>query len=346
MSINSLRHLGVVLLAGATSLSAASTANYHVTARYAIGGSQKGYDYLRLDGVSRRLFVAHESRVEVLDADSGALLGAIEGTQGVHGIEVIPTLNRGFTSNGVDRSVTVFDYKTLQPYKAIKYTGVKPDAIQFDAYSGQLFVVNGGATGDVTVIDPASATITATVDLGGKKLEQIGFDGRGHAFVNDEDLSVAHVFDTKSHKVLEKWALAPCEGPTGMAVDIAHHRLFAACGNNVLAVIDSDSGKVVATPKIGADPDGAAFDPETQRVFVSNRDGTLTIVHEDSPDKYSVVQNVTTEYGARTIAYDPKTGRVFVPTAKFGPTPAATKEVPEPRPPMLANSFAILVVSH
>lgn len=346
MSIQSLRYFGVVLLAGATSLSAASSATYHVSARYSIGGSQKGYDYLRLDAASRRLFVAHETRVDVLDADSGALVGAIEGTQGVHGIEVIPALNRGFTTNAGDRSVTMFDYKTLQPIKVIKYTGVKPDALQFDAYSGQLFVVNGSTTGDVTVIDPTAGTITATVDLGGKKLEQIGFDGHGRAFVNDEDSSVAHVFDTKSHKVLGKWSLAPCEGPTGMAVDTDHHRLFAACGNNVLAVVDSDSGKVVATPKIGTDPDGAAFDPQTQRIFVSNRDGTLTIVHEDSPDKYSVVQNVTTEYGARTIAYDPKTDRVFVPTAKFGPAPAPTKDVPEPRPPMLANSFAILVVSH
>ena len=295
---------------------------YHMIAQYPIGGNDTGYDYLRVDAATHRVFVAHANRVEVLNIDTGQKLGEITGMHGVHGIELIPALGKGYTSNGLDRTVTVFDRNTLQIRKLIRYTGVKPDAIQYDPDSRRLFVVNGGASGDVTIIDPSNDAIVDTLDLGGSKLEQIGFDGRGRAFVNDEGKSIIHVFDTHSLKSLAKWSLGLCEEPTGIAVDRVHHRVFAACGNEKLAVLDSDDGRVVATPAIGHDPDGAVFDSKTQRIFTSNKEGTLSVLQEVSPDRYETLQTLKTQPGARTLAMDENTGRIFMPTARTGEAPA------------------------
>lgn len=325
-------------LAGAHAAAPAAAGSYHMIAQYPIGGNDTGYDYLRVDAATRRVFVAHANRVEVLDADTGRKVGEIAGMHGVHGIELIPELGKGYTSNGLDRTVSVFDRDTLAIRKVIRYTGVKPDAIQYDPDTRRLFVVNGGASGDVTVIDPASDSIVDTVDVGGGKLEQIGFDGRGRAFVNDEGQSVIHVFDTHSLRAVGTWPLAPCEEPTGMAVDRAHHRVFAACGNEKLAVVDSDSGRVVATPAIGSDPDGAVFDPKTQRIFTSNREGTLSVLHEVSPDRYETLQTLKTQPGARTLALDETTSRIYMPTARFGPAPAGGGNAP-----ILPETFTLLV---
>jgi len=323
---------------GAQAATPAAASSYHMIAQYPIGGNDTGYDYLRVDALTRRVFVAHANRVEVLNVDTGEKVGEIAGMHGVHGIELIPELGKGYTSNGLDRTVTVFDRDTLKIRKVIRYTGVKPDAIQYDPETRRLFVVNGGATGDVTVIDPVSDVIVDTLDLGGSKLEQIGFDGRGRAFVNDEGQSVVHVFDTHSLKALAKWPLAPCEEPTGMAVDRPHHRVFAACGNQKLAVVDADSGRVVATPAIGKDPDGAVFDPKTERIFTSNKEGTLSVLKEVSPDRYETLQTLTTRPGARTLAMDENTGRIFMPTARFGPAAAGGGSAP-----ILPQTFTLLV---
>ena len=323
---------------GAQAATPAAASSYHMIAQYPIGGNDTGYDYLRVDAPTRHVFVAHASRVEVLNVDTGEKVGEIAGLHGVHGIELIPELGKGYTSNGLDRTVTVFDRDTLKVRKVIRYTGVKPDAIQYDPETRRLFVVNGGATGDVTVIDPVSDAIVDTLDLGGSKLEQIGFDGRGRAFVNDEGQSVIHVFDTHSLKALAKWPLAPCEEPTGMAVDRPHHRVFAACGNQKLAVVDADSGRVVATPAIGKDPDGAVFDPKTERIFTSNKEGTLSVLKEVSPDRYETLQTLTTQPGARTLAMDENTGRIFMPTARFGPAAAGGGSAP-----ILPQTFTLLV---
>jgi DNA-binding beta-propeller fold protein YncE len=325
-------------LAGAHAAAPPAASSYRMIAQYPIGGNDTGYDYLRVDAATRRVFVAHANRVEVLNADTGRKVGEISGMHGVHGIELIPELGKGYTSNGLDRTVSVFDRDTLAIRKVIRYTGVKPDAIQYDPDTRRLFVVNGGASGDVTVIDPASDAIVDTVDVGGGKLEQIGFDGRGRAFVNDEGKSVIHVFDTHSLKAVATWPLAPCEEPTGMAVDRAHHRVFAACGNEKLAVVDSDSGRVVATPAIGSDPDGAVFDPKTQRIFTSNREGTLSVLQEVSPDRYETLQTLKTQPGARTLALDETTSRIFMPTARFGPAPAGGGNAP-----ILPETFTLLV---
>lgn len=333
-----------LILAGAVPVVGAQTASpppagpYRMIAQYPIGGNEAGYDYLQVDSPLRRVLVAHANRVEVLDADSGAKLGAITDTHGVHGIELIPKLGKGYTSNGLDRTVTVFDRKSLKARKVIRYTGIKPDALAYDPESGRLFVVNGGASGDVTVIDPRSDAIIDTVELGGGKLEGIGFDGRGRAFVNDEAKSVMHVFATHTLEALAHWALAPCAEPTGLAVDRVHHRVFAACGNEKLAVVDSDTGRVVATPAIGSDPDGALFDPRTRRIFTSNRDGTLSVLREVTPDRYETLQTLATQPGARTLAMDEKTGRIFMPTARTKEASAGGAAAP-----ILPQTFVLLV---
>ena len=330
---------GTLHITDAQCAASASAGSYRIIAQYPIGGNDMGYDYLRVDGATRRVFVAHANRVEVLDADSGKKVGEITGMHGVHGIEIVPELGKGYTSNGLDRTVTVFDLATLQVRKLIKYTGIKPDAIQYDPDTRRLFVVNGGASGDVTIIDPSIDVIVAALDLGGSKLEQIGFDGRGHAFVNDEGKSIIHVFDTHSLRPVAKWSLGGCEEPTGMAVDREHHRVFAACGNEKLAVLDSDNGHVVATPAIGSDPDGALFDPRTQRIFTSNKEGTLSVLRELTPDRYETLQTVVTQPGARTLAMDEHSGRIFLPTARTGPAPAGGGAAP-----ILPETFTVLVV--
>jgi DNA-binding beta-propeller fold protein YncE len=313
---------------------------YRLIARYPIGGTEMGYDYLRVDSAKRRVFVAHANRVEVLDIDSGRKVGELTGMHGVHGIELIPELGKGYVTAGLDRAVMVFDRDTLEFRKLIQYTGVKPDAIQYDPDTRRLFVVNGGASGDVTLIDPSNDSIVGTVDLQGSKLEQIGFDGRGHALVNDEGKSVIHVFDTHSLAPIATWSLGGCAEPTGMAVDRAHHRVFAACGNEHLAVLDSDDGRLVALPTIGSDPDGAVFDTASQRIFTSNREGTLSVLHEVTPERYETQQTLRTEPGARTLALDEKTGRIFMPTARVG---AVGKDGVKP---ILAETFTLLVAGH
>lgn len=314
---------------------------YRMIARYPIGGNDTGYDYLRVDAPTRHVFIAHANRVEVLNADTGQKLGEIAGMHGAHGIEIVESLDKGYITAGLDRAVIVFDRKTLKTLQVIKGLGVKPDAIQYDAETRRVFVVNGGSTGDVTLIDPSNDTIVGTVDLQGAKLEQIGFDGHGQAFVNDEKKNVIHVFDTHSLKPTATWTLGGCEEPTGMAVDREHHRVFAACGNEKLAVLDTNDGHVVAVPAIGSDPDGAIFNPRTQQIFTSNRVGTLSVLHEVSPDRYETLQTLTTEPGARTLALDEKTDRIFMPTARVGATPAGGGAAP-----ILPETFVLLVAGH
>jgi DNA-binding beta-propeller fold protein YncE len=332
--------LGVSAVLAAAATPPGGTA-YRMIARYPIGGNDTGYDYLRVDAPTRRVFIAHATRVEVLNADTGQKVGEIAGIQGAHGIEIVESLNKGYITGGLDRAVTVFDRNTLKVLHVIKGLGVKPDAIQYDAETHRLFVVNGGATGDVTLIDPSNDSIVGTVNLQGSKLEQIGFDGHGHAFVNDESKNVIHVFDTHSLKPTATWTLGGCEEPTGMAVDREHSRVFAACGNEKLAVLDTNDGHVVAVPTIGSDPDGAVFNPKTQQIFTSNREGTLSVLHEVSPDRYETLQTLKTEPGARTLALDEKTDRIFMPTARMGATPAGGG-----RAPIVPETFVLLAAGH
>jgi YVTN family beta-propeller protein len=331
----------LVALAALAAAQSALAADYKVLARYPIGGGIS-YDYLRVDPETRRLFVAHGTQVEVLDADTGKPVGKVGPTSGAHGIAFVPGRNRGFITSGLDRTVIVFEPSTLAIVKVIPGLGVKPDAIEYDPDTKKIYVANG-TSGGISVIDPEAMTIVATVPLVGK-LEGMVFDGRGKLFVNTEDKSMVQVVDLASLKAVAAWPVAPVEGGTGLAIDRATHRLFVAGGNNLLAVLDSDTGAVVATPAIGEDPDGDAFDPATGLIFTSNVEGTLSVLHEDSADKYSPVQTLPTAYGARTIAYDVSTGRIFVPFGEFAPAVKAAAGEPEAKRVMKPGTFGVIAI--
>jgi YVTN family beta-propeller protein len=319
---------------------ASSSSGYHVIKQFKLGG-EGWWDYLTFDAGARRLYISRSTHVMVLDADSGAVLGDIPNTAGVHGIAIVSDLNKGFTSNGRDSTVTVFDLKTLAVLKQIP-VGKNPDAIIYDPASKRVFTFNG-ASNDATAIDPKSEMVTGTIPLDGKPEFAVA-DEDGHVFVNLEDKSVIAEVDSRKLTVLARWPLAPGEEPSGLAFDRRHKRLFSVCSNKLMVVINADNGKVITTLPIGSGVDAAGFDPETALGFSSNGEGTLTVIHEDSPEKFSVVENVTTQRGARTMTVDPKTHRVFLVTAEFGPPPAPTKERPRPRPSIVPGTFTLLIV--
>ena len=319
----------------------ADAPTYTISARYTPGGDG-GWDCLTLDSEARRLYVARSTRVQVIDVDSGRLVGEIPDTPGVHGVALAPEFGRGFTSNGRDSSVTVFDLKSLATVSRIHLDARSPDIILYEPVSRRVFTFNGGS-GNTTAIDAATDKVISTLDLGGRPEFAVA-DGHGSVFVNLEDTSAVVRFDARSLRIVSRWPLAPGEGPTGLALDRDHRRLFASCGNQRLVVLDADSGRVVTSLPIGTGVDGAAFDPASGLVLTSNGDGTLTVIHEDGPDTYSVVGNVPTQRGARTLALDPKTHRVYLAVASFGEPPAATPENPHPRRPMVPGSFVILVL--
>jgi hypothetical protein len=329
-------------LLAATALSSeapAGPSGYQRLQTFLLGGLG-GWDYLTLDAAERRLFISRETRVVVLDVDRGKVVGEIPDTLGVHGIALAPELGRGFTSNGRSASVTIFDPKSLKAIGTVK-TDEGPDAIVYDPQTRRVLTMNGRSR-SATVIDAASGEVTATLALDGKPEFAVA-DGRGRVFVNLEDQSAELEIDPLAPKVVHRWSLAPCSEPSGLAIDRTHRRLFAGCHNRMMAVVDADSGKVIATPAIGAGVDANAFDSEAQLAFSSNGEGTLTIVREDSPGDFRVLENVETQRGARTMALDEKTHNIYLVTAQFGPAPPPTNENPHPRPPVLADSFVVLV---
>jgi len=316
----------------------ASGQNYKLIRRIPVG-AEGGWDYLRVDADAHRIYVARGDHMMIVDEVSGKVLGDIPNTKGIHGTAIADTLGKGYTSNGQAATVTVFDLKTLKPITDIKTTGDNPDSIIYDPATKRVFTMNGRGNNS-TVIDATTDKVVGTVDLGGKP-EEPALDGRGNMFVNLEDKSSIMEFDTKTLAVKGTWSLAPCDGPSALAADTKNHRLFAAC-DKMIAVFNTDTDKVVATPAIGGDPDGDGFDPGTGLVFASVREGLLTVIHEDSPDKYSIVGNVNTQFGARTMTLDPKTHHVFTETADFKPAAAPTPDNPRPRPQAIPNSFVIL----
>jgi DNA-binding beta-propeller fold protein YncE len=298
------------------------------------------WDYLTFDSATRRLFISRGTRVDVLDVDSEKIVGTIPDTPGVHGIALAPELNDGYTSNGQAGTVTIFDMKTLQAIGHAQ-AGKNPDAIVYDPATKRVFTMNG-LSKDSTAIDAVSGNVLATIPLGGKPESTVS-DASGHIYVNLEDKSQIQQIDSKNLVVTATWPLAPCESPAGLAIDRAHHRLFAGCHNKTMAILDSDSGKVVATAPIGLGVDANQFDPGTAYAFSSNGSGTLSVIHEDSPDKFTPIEEVPTQTGARTLAVDTKTHQVFLVTAQFAPPPAATPENPHPRGGMVPGSFVVLV---
>jgi DNA-binding beta-propeller fold protein YncE len=314
---------------------------YSVTKTYKVGGDG-GWDYLTADSVARRVYISRGTHVMVIDADSGKNVGDIADTPGVHGIALAPEMGRGFVSNGREGTVSIFDLKTLATSSKVK-VGDNPDAILYDPATKRVFTFNGRSN-DSTAIDAASGKVLGTIKLDGKP-EFAASDARGEIFVNIEDKSELTAIDPDKLEVKTTWPLAPCEEPSGLSIDRKNHRLFVGCGNKMMAVVDADSGKVLATPAIGEGVDATTFDPETDLAFAScGADGVLTIVKEESKEKFSVAENVPTQKGARTLALDAKTHNVFVVTAQFGPRPATTADNPRPRPPILPDSFVVLVV--
>lgn len=320
---------------------AAAGPGYHVTKTYKLGG-EGGWDYLTADAEARRVYISRGTHVMVIDADSGKSVGDIADTPGVHGIALAPELGRGFTSNGREGTVSIFDIKTLATSNKVK-VGDNPDAILYDPATKRVFTFNGRSQ-DSTAIDASSGQVLGTIKLDGKP-EFAASDAKGEIFVNIEDKSELTAIDPAKLEVKAKWPLAPCTEPSGLSIDRKNRRLFVGCDNKMMAVVDADSGKVLATPAIGEGVDATAFDPGTGLAFAScGRDAVLTVVKEDSKDKFSVAENVSTKRGARTLALDTKTHNVFVVTADFGPPPAPTADNPRPRPPMLPDSFVALVV--
>jgi YVTN family beta-propeller protein len=306
--------LATILVMSCALSAAASDGGYSVLKKIPITGSGS-WDYLTVDEAARRLYVSHGTQVEVLDLDSLEVVGSIPKTLGVHGIAIVPELGRGFTSNGQTSTVTIFDLKTLKPIADVP-TGKKPDAIIYDPATSRVFAFNGESD-SATVIDAATGKVAGTVDLGGGP-EFAAADGKGSVYDNLEDESLVLKINSRELKVEQRWSTAPCKAPSSMGIDRANRRLFVGCRGKVMAVVDADSGKVITTLPIGDHVDATVFDPETKLIFNSNGEGTITVIRQDSPDTYSVVETVKTAPKAKTMALDPKTHRLFLSTAENG----------------------------
>lgn len=291
-----------------------SEAGYELTRKIAIPG-QGSWDYLSIDDAGRRLYVSHGVQVEVLDVDSGAIVGKIPNTLGVHGIAIAPDLGRGFVSNGQSSTVTVFDLKTLQTIAEVP-VGKKPDAIIYDRVTSRVFAFNGSED-SASVISAADAKVVGTIPLGGGPEFAIA-DGNGLVFNNLEDKNQVVKIDSRSMKVAERWPTAPCQSPSSIAMDKANRRLFIGCRSRVMAVMDADTGKVISTIPIGDHVDATAYDPDSGLVFNSNGEGTITVVRQDTPNKYSVFQTIKTVPHAKTMVFDAKTHKLFLSTAEAG----------------------------
>lgn len=327
----------VLTAAGAVGLRAQS---YHVTHTYTLGGDG-GWDYLSLDTVGHRLFVARSDRLMVIDPASGKVLAEIPGLNRAHGVAFDYADGKGFATSGGDSSVVIFDLKTLQ-VTGRTIAAPDADAVLFDPATKRIFTFNGDSRSS-SVLDAASGKKIGSVDLGGGP--EFGVSaGDGKLYVNLEDSSAVDEIDAGAMKVVRRWSLAPCQSPSGLAIDREHHRLFSGCHNQVMAISDAQAGKVVATVPIGQGVDANRFDPGTQLAFASTGDGNITVVHEDGPDTYTVVANVPTKRGARTMEVDLSSHVVYTVTADFGPMPAPTADRPRPRPPILPGTFALLVL--
>ena len=325
--------LGLVLLAG----SATPGQGYHLFRRVPLKGAVR-WDYLTLDPVRRRLFIAHDSEVTVLDPDRLTVTDRIPGTAGVHGIALAPELGRGFASDGRDATVTTFDLATLRVVGRIRVTGREPDAIAYDSVSRRVFTFNGGSD-NATAIDAEKGAVAGTLPLGGRPEFAVA-DGRGRMFVNLEDRDSLLSFATRTLKPLARWPLAPCAAPSALAMDRGRRLLFVGCRNRLLVVVDADRGTVLGTLPIGAGVDAVTFDPATREVLSANGDGTLTVAAPDAAGRYQAAATVPTALGARTLAFDPETRRIFLVTADFAPPPAGQ---PQARPQAIPGTFVLLV---
>src|ERR1700722_2065727 len=314
----------ILTFATMTSLLAQSTSSYRVTHTYTLGGDGS-WDYIVPDPPHHRLFIARQNRVMVVDEDSGTLLGEVTGIQGAHGTAVAQATGHGFATSGNDQSVVMFDLKTFQVLGRIP-AAEDADAIVYDSASNRVFTLNGDAHSS-TAIDPRAGALITNIPLGGKP-EYGASAGDGKVYANLTDTSEVVEIDAKKATVTRRWSTAPCKQPVAMAIDTAHQRLFSGCRSGLMAVSDYRAGKVLATLPIGTGVDGAGYDAASGNAFASNADGTLTVIHQDSPDQYRVVETVTTPPASRNMRLDTTTRRIFVVSAKFGPTPAGGRRGP------------------
>lgn len=338
--------LGVALLAlGALVAAQGSSdrpAGYHVTDTVALPGA--GWDYLGIDTAAHRLYVSAGSQEDVIDTRTNKLVGTVEGLKGTHGVGISDRDGHGFTSNGGSNSSTEFDLKTLKVIKDIPLPIQRPDGIIYDPASDRIFYFNHDSA--AAAVDAKTGAVAGTVTLPSKAAEFAAADGRGHVFDNMEDSSQEIEIDSHTLKITHTWPLAPCTSPSGLAIDAAHHRLFVGCHNKMMAIVNSDNGAVVATVPIGTGVDATRFDPGTQLAFSSNGDGTITVIHEDSPDQYTLVGNIPTERGARTMEVNPATHTLYTVTAKFMPMAPEPAGAPRRfrRPAMVPGSFHLIVI--
>lgn len=317
-----------------TGLLAQSPATFHLTHTYLLGGDG-GWDYIVPDAPHHRLFIARQTRLMVVDENTGKLLGEVQDIHGAHGTAIDDSAGHGFATSSQDKSVVMFDARTLRVLKRIP-AAEDADAIVFDAPSDRVFSLNGDANSS-TVIDGRTGNVIKNLPLGGKPEYGVSA-GDGKLYANIADKGQIVEIDTASATVVRRWPTAPCAQPTSLAIDKTHHRLFSGCRSGVMAVSDYDAGKIVATVPIGKGVDGGGYDPETHDAFASNGDGTLTVVHQDGPDTYYVVQTITTPIGSRSMAFDPVSHRFFAVSAKFGPVPPGGR-----RGPVLPNTFTLMV---
>jgi DNA-binding beta-propeller fold protein YncE len=328
----------VLTLATATPLLAQSSSSYRITHSYTLGGDG-GWDYIVPDPPNHRLFIGRQNRVMVVDEDNGTLIGEVTGIQGAHGTAVADATGRGFATSGNDQSVVMFDLKTFKVLGRIP-AAEDADAIIYDSASNRVFTFNGDAHSS-TVIDPRAGTLITNIPLGGKP-EYGASAGDGKVYANLTDTNEVVEIDAKTATVARRWPTAPCKQPVAMAVDTAHRRLFSGCRSGVMAVSDYQAGKVVATAPIGAGVDGVGFDAASGNAFAANADGTLTVIHQENPDQYQVIQQVQTAPAARNMGLDPVNHRVFIVSAKFGPAPAGAGG--RGRGAVLPGSFTLMVI--
>jgi DNA-binding beta-propeller fold protein YncE len=326
----------ILILTAAAALLAQPSPSYRVTHTYVLGGDGS-WDYVIPDPPNHRLFIARQTRLMVVDEDTGKLLGEVAGIDGAHGTAVAASTGHGFATSGNDQSVIMFDLKTFKTLGKIP-AAEDADAILYDAPSNRVFTLNGDAHSS-TVIDARQGTLITNIPLGGKP-ENGASAGDGKLYANITDTSEVVEIDAKTAAIVRRWSTAPCKQPVPMALDTAHHRLFSGCRSGVMAVSDYQAGKVVATVPIGTGVDGAGYDAASGDAFASNADGALTVIHQDTPDKYHVLESVPTPQGSRNMGLDPTNHRIFLVSAKFGPAPAGGRG----RAPVLPNSFTLMVI--
>ena len=331
-----------ITVCGLTYLCTTALANepYKFLNEIPIGG-EGGWDILTIDSAASRLYLSHATKVVVVDLNKNAVVGEIADTPGVHAFAPVPKLERGFSSNGKESKSSVVDLKTLSTTSKID-TGESPDAIVYEPRRGEVYIFNHKGN-SATAVDAKEAMVVTTIPLGGSPEFAAVDETAGRIYCNIEDKNEVAVIDAAKHEVIGRWPLAPGEGPSGIALDAAHHRLFAGCHNKMMVMLDTETGKVVTTVPIGAGVDGCAFDDSTQLAFASCGDGTTMIAKEDTPQKLTVVQTLETERGARTMAIDPKTHRIYLPSAQFQPPPSPSPGASPGRPTIVPNTLKLLV---